>query len=295
MLTTYEQAINLSRPKKIDYNHISDLYFLGNYKRELPVSIKRMMENAFDWEHLPYVHASSFCAIELVDSGKWGWRAKTKATKDRSDSFIELIVDESKYYWATSVLSGLGKGVEIHTQATPKSDTAIEIDVRFYLPKKPFFKFIRNKYLNILTEQYTLLYDEDFGLMHGRQSALDEKKQWQNIKTKDESVTVGIEKTLDRSKTYSFKMSNGRFCVRYWKNKWIVHSATCTHMLGPLDNAEIDGNGNIQCPWHAYSFNVETGSNVGTGSNTNGKCRSLDTPPLLEKKDGVIYLTYPFT
>ena len=49
---------------------------VGTYRRVLPVSVERMYENALDWEHLPYVHAGSFKAIEPIDAGPWGWRAE---------------------------------------------------------------------------------------------------------------------------------------------------------------------------------------------------------------------------
>ena len=49
---------------------------VGSYRRRLPVNLVRMYENALDWEHLPHLHGVSFSALELLDAGAWGWRAK---------------------------------------------------------------------------------------------------------------------------------------------------------------------------------------------------------------------------
>ena len=63
MLTETEKDLCASRPNSVSYDRVADLHFLGNYVRRLPVNMARMMENAHDWEHLPYVHASSFASI----------------------------------------------------------------------------------------------------------------------------------------------------------------------------------------------------------------------------------------
>jgi len=44
----------------------------------MPVSLARMYENALDWQHLPHLHSRSFSTIDCLDSGQWGWRAKTR-------------------------------------------------------------------------------------------------------------------------------------------------------------------------------------------------------------------------
>ena len=54
----------------------SRLDHVGSYRRRLPVSLDRMYENALDWQHLPFQHSSSFSAIDCLDYGGWGWRAR---------------------------------------------------------------------------------------------------------------------------------------------------------------------------------------------------------------------------
>ncbi len=212
------------RSKEIAYESLPRLFFLGEYTRRLPVSMARMMENAYDWEHLPYIHASTFESIHGFADGPWGWRARVVLRDESSDRFnesagavgaddqsrvqdVELLVDRSRNYWATTVLSGVGVGLQIHTQATSLAEREIEIAVRFYLPKSyarqlaflgflkrvlphAAYAFVAHKaglgqvrreatpaesLYTILEDQYALLYDEDLGLMSERQTALDRR------------------------------------------------------------------------------------------------------------------------
>ncbi len=292
MLTTAEQALCAARPNAIAYTDIKALHYLGNYTRRLPISMARMMENAFDWEHLPYVHASSFKAIELVDSGSWGWRAKLDLpdASGGGEQLLDLLVDADRHYWATTVFSGMGEGVQIHTQATIVADREIDIDVRFYLPEKPEDEAAAFL-LSYLQQQYATLYDEDEDLMTGRQAALDDAKSWRDTAPQSEEILVGQLDRLDRHSPHSVETATGRFCVRYWQDQWIAHNAVCPHLLGPLDNAHIDDNGHITCPWHDYRFDVISGDNVGTGDHGGKPCRGLGPAPRLTTRDGSLYLS----
>lgn len=106
-LTDTEQAVCAERSNRIDYARLKSRHYLGNYTRRLPVTLTRMMENAHDWEHLPHVHASSFCSIDLIDSGAWGWRAKL-GVPSGGHQLIDLIVDMDRHYWVSTVISGMG-------------------------------------------------------------------------------------------------------------------------------------------------------------------------------------------
>ena len=54
----------------------NQLSHVATYTRELPINLDRMYENALDWEHLPFLHSSTFSSIEKIEAGNWGWRAK---------------------------------------------------------------------------------------------------------------------------------------------------------------------------------------------------------------------------
>lgn len=288
MLNEVEQALSKKRSNEIDFARISDLHFLGNYVRRLPVSIERMMENAYDWEHLPFVHATTFSSIDLLDSGPWGWRAKTGLTENAGGGYqlLDLLVDQQKNYWATSIYEGSGTGIEIHTQATAIAAHEIEIDVKFYMAEKPENQASSDMAHLYLKQQYAALYDEDLALMSARQISLDDQLRWKNAIEPSNAHRVGVTSELDPEKIYVIETEKGRFCLRRWQGHWIVHSAVCPHAFGPLDESAIDKDGTLTCPWHGYQFNVET------GENTDKKCKALAVPPALQEAEGVLFLQF---
>lgn len=261
------------------------LHYLGNYVRDIPVSLNRMMENAYDWEHLPFVHPSSFASIELIDEGEWGWRCKTTLppAAGGGEQMVELLVDRPNHYWATTVLSGTGEGVQIHTQATqtnPEEPRQIEVDVRFYLPQAPETDAQAAMILGYLQTQYQTLYDEDAALMSARQDALDLRKAGSGALPTQ--VGLGLEAELDRDIIHSVDLASGRFVVRHHQGQWIAHAAMCPHMLGPLGDGEIEADGTITCPWHAYRFALSD------GTEQQGRCGNLPAPPDICEVDGCL-------
>lgn len=282
MLTASEQAICAERPNTIDHGRTGSLQFLGNYTRTLPVSIARMMENAYDWEHLPHVHESSFRSIELIDSGSWGWRAKVGLQPGGDYQIIDLLVDMERKYWATTVFAGKGSGLQIHTQATERSEHEIDIDVRFYLTD-PSAAGKRGNYVEALKGLYSQLYDEDVALMSGRQRALDDRARWQAGQSSAGALLIGDAVQVDRQGSITVELDSGRFCVRRHRGAWLAHSAVCTHLLGPLDGV-ISTEGIVTCPWHGYRFDAASGRNI------DGKCRALAQAPAVEERDGKLYL-----
>lgn len=276
------------RPTTVDYQRMAQLQYLGNYVRKLPVNMARMMENALDWEHLAHVHASSFSAIELVECGRWGWRARALPAGSDEWQVLELLLDAQRHYWATSVLSGPAASIEIHTQASLLGEQAIEVDVRFY-SSEPVPQDQAGFYLDVLQQQYALLYDEDERLMQGRQSALDERALERSssnraISERGAQLRVGAAADLSRDEPNTVATDYGRYCVRWFNGGWIAHSAVCPHMLGPLDTAPIAADDKVYCPWHGYSFDVVT------GESTEGKCRPLAPAPQLRERDGMLFM-----
>ncbi|GHA85834.1 hypothetical protein GCM10009069_06310 [Algimonas arctica] len=285
MLTAEEKTACNVRSNTVDYDRLPGLHYLGNYTRRLPVNLTRMMENAHDWEHLPHVHAASFSSIDLIESGPWGWRAKI-GVPSGGHQLIDLIVDMDRQYWVSTVISGMGQGTEIHTQASRVNVNEIDIDVRFYLPETPANPAISAVALQYLQGQYGQLYDEDAGLMQGRQSALDDRQRWRQVDqtAQDAPLCVGPEDALDKTRIHSLEWRGHRYAVRFWKDQWIVHSAICPHLLGPLDEEEIAPDGTITCPWHGYRFDVESGKNM------DGQCSAMKQPPRIELRDRQIFL-----
>lgn len=275
------------RAQTVDYARISTLQYLGSYVRELPVNMARMMENALDWEHLPHVHASSFGAIEVLEAGRWGWRARALPAGGDSNAegdwqTLELVLDAQKHYWATTVIAGPAASIEIHTQASALGPGSIQVDVRFY-SSVPVPDEQVPLYLDVLRQQYALLYDEDDALMQGRQAALDERASLAG-ESGEREVLVGELARLPQDQPISVPTPAGRYCVRFDDGQWVVHSAVCPHLLGPLDTAPLAADGTVRCPWHGYRFHVATGENIG------GQCRALPPPPSLVARSERLYL-----
>ena len=286
MLTEAERTKADARGNSIDYERISGLHYLGNYVRRLPSNMARMMENAYDWEHLPFVHPSSFASIDLVDSGPWGWRARigVPGSLEPTYQMLDLLVDAERNYWVSTVFNGPGEGIEIHTQATTLSEEEIEVDVRFYLPDAPGDEASAAAILGYMQAQYATLYDEDIDLMQGRQSALEDRSRWRDRSAEQGEALVGALSDLDPVKPHTVETATGRYCIRYWQDRWIAHSAVCPHQLGPLQDSEIDEGGLITCPWHGYTFNAET------GESQDGACSALAKAPDLVERDGNLFL-----
>lgn len=283
MLTPTQLDLCNARSNEIDPRQTDRLHYLGNYARRLPSNLQRMMENAYDWEHLPHIHETSFSSIELIEEGKWGWRAKVELPGDGGVQLIDLLVDLPRNYWATTVIDGIGQGTEIHTQAKEISSDEIEVDVRFYIPEAPDTEETAQFLLQYLSDQYRQLYDEDSGLMTGRQKALEDRQRWIGSKPR-EDILIGSVSELDKNKPITVETGDWRYVVRFWQGRWIAHSAICPHLLGPLSEGEIDENGDITCPWHGYRFNALT------GENRSEKCKALSPAPEIVRRDGKLFL-----
>jgi len=288
MLSTTETSLCSSRPNSIDYSGIDRLHYLGNYIRRLPVSMTRMIENAHDWEHLPFVHNTSFASIELVDSGTWGWRAKTEIPEalGGGSQLFDLLVDADRHYWATTLFAGPSAGVQVHSQATRLGENDIEVDVRFYLEHPPPTPEVGETYLTSFQRAYTRLYDEDETLMLGRQAGIDQARSRAGQPTPTEPILVGSLGDLHPSDPNLVDTPAGIYAVRSWRDAWFAHSIVCPHRLGPLDATAIDSRGAITCPWHGYAFNARTGESLQPG------CAALSEAPRVEKRGTDLYLVF---
>ncbi|MGE0682172.1 MAG: hypothetical protein AB7P69_14895, partial [Candidatus Binatia bacterium] len=52
------------------------LTLVATYRRTIHASLERVLENVRDWEHLPWLHRSSFRSIELLEQTSTSWRAR---------------------------------------------------------------------------------------------------------------------------------------------------------------------------------------------------------------------------
>lgn len=201
---------------------------MGTFRRSLGASVERLLENALDWEHLPWLHASSFSSIDCDDVGKWGWRATAGLVVERADVALELLLDAERATWVTRTLDGVGAGTEIWSTAVSTGPRSCDVTVEFHLPdvRGESAERIASAYARL----YQRLYDEDESMMVGRQDGLD---------------------------------GRGRAPVRAVEidGERCAFTARCPHLGGPLDDAPIV-DGVIQCPWHGYRFDVRSGRNL---------------------------------
>ena len=259
----------------------SQIPHVGTYRRAMNVSLERMYENALDWEHLPFVHSSSFSAINCIDAGRWGWRAALKDGQGR-DSLIELRLDRDSRRWITRNIEGSAAGSEIWTHVFVTSQRSLEIVVDFFVPGVSADK--KDRIGKAYTDLYRKLYDEDEAMMIGRQRELDQR------------ITTTTEKeiqlpTLDQLQLpYLFDLAGKPHVLRQVRGELVAHVALCPHQLGPLADAEIAG-GEITCPWHGYRFRLSDGERVNTEQNgalTQSNCSLRAAPLITENEQGVL-------
>ena len=254
----------------------SQLPHVGTYRRVLPVSLVRMYENALDWEHLPYVHESSFKSIECLDAGPWGWRAKTVSPAGVENE-IELRLDRACRRWITRTLSGRNRGAEIWTHAFPIESERVDIVVDFFVPGVA--PEAREKVGKVYAGLYSTLYDEDVAMMVERQRQLD--RRIERGGPAEREVDLGMRVGL--SFPASVEVAGRSFVLNELAAELVVYPALCPHQLGPLADAAID-DGTVTCPWHGYAFDVRSGECV-----TGHSCRFADLPEIIET-DGRVRL-----
>jgi nitrite reductase/ring-hydroxylating ferredoxin subunit len=232
---------------------------LGAYRRELPVNVERLYENAIDWEHLPYLHRSSFARIECLDAGAWGFRARVWSQPyDEHRAFVlELKLDRDCRRWITSTLEGPGRGSEVWTHAFPIGDRETHIVVDFFVPgiapdRAPeVFDFYKNLYAR--------LYDEDVVMMAGRQAQLDAIKS--RAAAEPSPRILGTLEQMLLKLPMTIEERGRRFRIIELDGKLVAHATVCPHTLGPLGTALVT-NGIIECPWHGFRFDVVSGKCV---------------------------------
>ncbi len=239
---------------------------IGTYLRALPVSVERLYENAIDWEHLPYVHRSSFARVECIEAGEWGFRARvwSQPYDERRMFIIQLKLDRDCRRWITSTLEGPGRGSEVWTHAFPVSDRETHIVVDYFVPGITPER--ARQRLEAYRDLYARLYDEDVEMMTGRQAQLDAIKPHVPAQSQPLRVLGPLDEVRMRLPIY-IEERGRRFRIIEVGGKLVAHTTMCPHTLGPLGAATVI-DGIIECPWHGYRFDIATGKCV-SGRNCN--------------------------
>lgn len=234
-----------------------ELISVAIYRRTLQASLERVWENALDWEHLPWLHRSTFRSIEKRGAGRWGWRARVglQPAEGGREIEIELRVDRAKQRYAVYTLGGPGAGTEIWTRLESASGRRTAIEVEFLVPgiDREGAAGLGQTY----TQLYTRLWDEDESMMVRRERLLAQRRA--DVGAADGApLDLG---PLERVRAQlSLRVELGGQPVRLvaLDGELVAHSAVCPHLLGPLDEGELE-EGCVRCPWHGYRFDLRGG------------------------------------
>ena len=246
---------------------------VATYRRRIPVSLERMIENALDWEHLPWLHASSFEKISLLSEDNDHWQCIARLTGTSADTLLELRLHEDRMGWATRTLEGAGAGTWIDSRVILHGEREIEVVVKFHVPGLALQEE-RDAVGALYLSLYKQLYDEDESMMVGRQQRLDEHRSGDV-----DPEGLGSLEDLRAQLPMTLKTHRGRFRVVEVEGRFVVHAALCPHSLGPLEQAPCRGDQGrleVRCPWHGYRFDLETGVSC------DGRSLKLAKPPRLE-------------
>jgi nitrite reductase/ring-hydroxylating ferredoxin subunit len=232
------------------------------YRRRIRASLERIRENALDWEHLPWLHRASFSGIELIERDARGWRARIGLQPAAAERWIELELrfEPSRRRYVSRTLEGNGKGTEIWTDLEPVDDGATDIAVEFLVPAVS--GDAAAKLGAAFTRLYTTLWDEDEAMMVHREAQLAARRQLRDLRDPPRAaLDLGPLDEVRARLPLGIELAGRAFRIVELDGELLAHSTVCPHMLGPLEQAELDG-ARVRCPWHGYSFDVRSGESL---------------------------------
>ena len=138
-----------------------------------PRVLERIWENVRDWEHLPWLHRSSFLRVTLLNLTPSSWQARVimPPVESPREAIIELQMDApNQRYWSRT-LEGQGAGGEILTILTPSGErkTDIVVEFRALVSSVKAAEALGKAYLRL----YERLWDEDERMMVRRQRLIE--------------------------------------------------------------------------------------------------------------------------
>jgi nitrite reductase/ring-hydroxylating ferredoxin subunit len=252
----------------------------GTYRRTIRAGLDRVWENVFDWEHLPALHEQDFHAVELLDSGSWGWRVRliNQPGDPSRAQVIAMSADKRAHRYNVVTLHGPGKGSEIRTTLSPRSRQSTGVAVEFFVPRGVRdLPAIAQRYREI----YTRLWDQDEAMMMRRARVLARRRR--SRRSNPRRKVLGPVDSVRARVPLIVEFGGEPFRIVELEGALVAHAATCPHWLGPLDEAAVV-DGCIRCPWHGYKFDIRTGASV------DGRNFMLPRPPQVVVQSGVVSL-----
>ena len=194
----------------------------------------------------------------------------------KDDQVIYVHADINRNTWIVSIKEGFMKGLKIQSLVKEIRPDRIEVTVRFYAPLKKAYLYLMSP---VLWLSYIKIYKEDGDMMIERQSQIDLFKK--RLKNVENSKTIGSLLDVERSLPYAFQFSGHNYCIDEIDGKLKAYDVTCPHLLKDLSKIKVK-DGMITCPWHDYSFSIDS------GCEKSGKDFSLWDAPEIKVKQGLV-------
>jgi nitrite reductase/ring-hydroxylating ferredoxin subunit len=266
---------------------LPELTRVAIYRREVQASLERIWENVLDWEHLPWLHRSSFVGIRLAHRDRDGWRATVTLSPEQGggEADIEVRIDRTRRRYVTRTLAGVGAGTEIATGLEPANLEQTRIEVAFYVPGVAVDQ--AEVVGAFYTRLYARLWDEDEVMMAGRERQLERLREPRRPAERDrkprEPIPLGRVIQVRERVPFVVEVGGQRFRVLDLGGQLVAHATVCPHMGGPLEAQDVH-EGCVRCPWHGYRFDLHTGLSA------DGRALRLDRAPAIKVEGGEVYL-----
>jgi len=231
----------------------TELKRVAIYDRTIGASVARIWENVLDWEHLPWLHRTSFAAIRSVEASSAGWRGWLETrSRQPSESLVDVSLDRPALRYLTRTAEGDGAGTEIWTKLEPVSARATRIHVEFSLPGVAADRAdeVGAAYVRV----YARLWDEDEAMMVRRQTVVDDRAAG----AAQASLPLGPLAALRARLPLTLRIAGREVRLVDSGGDVLAHPTRCPHFGGPLADASVE-HGAITCPWHGYRYDVRSG------------------------------------
>jgi nitrite reductase/ring-hydroxylating ferredoxin subunit len=225
----------------------------ARYERVIVASVARIWENVVDWEHLPWLHRTSFAAVRPLEERPDGWRAWVTTLPREDRSLVEVVVDRPRLRYVTRTVEGAGEGTEIRTALEPAGERETRVHVEFRIPAVDAARAakIGAAYVRL----YERLWDEDEGMMVVRQRRLDRGGRRGANRA---AIALGPVDDLRRRLPLVARLGDDEVRLVEVDGDIFAHGTVCPHLGGPLEAAPVV-DGCVTCPWHGYRYDVRSG------------------------------------
>src|SRR5215470_5152921 len=99
------------------------------YERTVHASLERVWENVLDWEHLPWLHRTTFGHVRLLASSRDGWRAEASMRAGGAPFVLDVALDRATLCYHARTVDGPGAGSDVVTTLEPAGAHATAVHV----------------------------------------------------------------------------------------------------------------------------------------------------------------------